>query len=236
MRRAAVRQDGVDREHVLARVAVAQRARAARIVARHAADGGARGGGDIDREPEAVGLEGAVEVVEHDAGLDGAAPARDVEVEHAVQIFRAVDHQRPVDRLPALRGSAAARQHGDALLARERDGALGLGEGARQHDPKRHHLVLGGVGGVAPAGERVEADFACDFRFEPAFEPRHQHGGHTSLSLGSFLFAHVLVGEPLSTCRDPRADGPMPAPKGLTDIRIRHSWRQAAGSRAIPLF
>src|SRR5262249_2805821 len=35
----AVRQDGVDREYVLAGIAVAQRARAARIVAHHAADG-----------------------------------------------------------------------------------------------------------------------------------------------------------------------------------------------------
>ena len=44
-------------EHVVARVAVAQRARAAGIVAGHAADGGARGGRDVDRKPQAVRLE-----------------------------------------------------------------------------------------------------------------------------------------------------------------------------------
>ena len=74
--RRSVRHDGVDREHVLAGVAVAQRARAAGIVAHHAADGGARGGRDVDREPQAVRLEPAVELVEHDAGLDHAAPGR----------------------------------------------------------------------------------------------------------------------------------------------------------------
>ena len=56
MRLRAVRQHRVDREHVLARVAVAQRARAAGIVADHAADGGARGGRDVDRKPQAVRL------------------------------------------------------------------------------------------------------------------------------------------------------------------------------------
>ena len=47
-------QQRIDREHVLAGVAVAQRARAAGIVAHHAADGGARGGGDVDRKPQPV--------------------------------------------------------------------------------------------------------------------------------------------------------------------------------------
>ena len=54
MRARPVRQHRIDREHVLAGVAVAQRARAAGIVAHHAADGGARGGGDVDRKPQPV--------------------------------------------------------------------------------------------------------------------------------------------------------------------------------------
>ena len=51
MRARAVGQHGVDRKNVLPRIAVTQRARAAGIVADHAADSGARGGGDIDRKP-----------------------------------------------------------------------------------------------------------------------------------------------------------------------------------------
>ena len=53
----AVGQHGVDRKHVLADVAVAQRAGAAGVIAHHAADGRARGGRDINRKPKAVGLE-----------------------------------------------------------------------------------------------------------------------------------------------------------------------------------
>src|SRR5262249_16010499 len=46
MRLRAVGKQRIDRDDVLARVAVAQRAAAARIVAGHAADGGARGSRD----------------------------------------------------------------------------------------------------------------------------------------------------------------------------------------------
>ena len=60
----------------------------------------------------------------------------DVEIEQLVQVLRAVDDQRVVDGLPGLRGAAAARQHAHALLARERERALGLRDGAR-HAPRR---------------------------------------------------------------------------------------------------
>ncbi len=168
---AAVGQQRVDREHVLARVAVAQRARAAGIVADHAADGGARGGRDVDRKPQAVRLEPAVELVEHDAGLDHAAPAGDVELEDVVEMFRAVDDQRRVDGLAALRGAAAARQHAHALLARDRDRALGLLDRARRHHAERHDLVVRGVGGVAAAGEAVERDLARELALSRRSSP-----------------------------------------------------------------
>ena len=47
----------------------------------------------------------AVEIVEHDAGLDAAASAGHIEIEHAIEMLRAVDHQRIVDRLSGLRES-----------------------------------------------------------------------------------------------------------------------------------
>ena len=111
MRPAAVGQHRIDRLHVLARIAVAQRAGAAGIVAHHAADGGARGGRDVDREPQAVGLEPPVELVEHDAGLDPAAGIGDIDLDQAVEIFRAVDDQQFVDglaRIARCRRRAAA--------------------------------------------------------------------------------------------------------------------------------
>ena len=60
---------------------------------------GSVGRSDVDREPQPVRLEPAVELVEHDAGLDHAALPRDVELEHTVEMFRAVDDQRGVDGL-----------------------------------------------------------------------------------------------------------------------------------------
>ena len=102
MCRRTVGEHGVDRQHVFTRVAVAQRARPAGIVAHHAADGGARGGRDVDWEPQPMRLEPAVELVENDAGLDHTAPAGHIELDQVVEIFRAVDDERGIDCLPRL--------------------------------------------------------------------------------------------------------------------------------------
>ena len=179
MRLRSVGEDRVDRQHVLARIAVAQRARAAGIVAGHAADGGARGGGDIDRKPQAVRLQGAVEIVEHDAGLDHAAASRDVELQHAVEIFRAIQDQRMIDRLPALRGAAAARQHGDALFLRDRYRAIGFLDRSGRDHADRHHLIMRGIGGIAAAGERSKRTSPVISRCEPPLQPRHQAIGQS---------------------------------------------------------
>ena len=50
----------------------------------------------------------------------------DVELDQLIEIARAVDDQRGIYGLPGLRGAAAARQHADALLARDRQRVLGL--------------------------------------------------------------------------------------------------------------
>src|SRR5690242_17364178 len=56
MRARAVGENGIDRENVFAGIAVTQRPRTAGIVADHAADGGARGGGNVDRNHRPWGL------------------------------------------------------------------------------------------------------------------------------------------------------------------------------------
>ena len=73
-------------------------------------------------------------------------------------------------------------QHGHLLGPRDRDGALGLGDRARRHDAERHHLVMGGVGGVAAAGEAVEPDIAGELGLEPSFQSRRERHGHGHLS------------------------------------------------------
>ncbi len=178
MRGAAVGEHRVDRQHVVAHRAVAQRAGAAGIVGGHAADGRARGGRDVDREPQAMGFERAVEVVEDQARLDHAAAAGNVQLDDAGQMLGAIDHKGSVDRLPALRRAAAARQHADPLGARDRDRAFRRRDVARDDDAHRHHLVMRCIGGIAAAGEAVEQHFAGDFGVEPSLQAGHQRDRH----------------------------------------------------------
>ena len=115
MRQRAVGQHRLDRENVIAHGAVAQRRPPQELLPAMPPMVAREDGGDVDRKPQPVRLELAVELVEHDARLDRAACALDVEIEDAGQVFGAVDHQRGADGLPGLRGAAAARQHGDAF-------------------------------------------------------------------------------------------------------------------------
>ena len=84
---------------------------------------------------------------------------------------RTVEHQRLADGLARLRGAAAARQHRRALLARDRHGRLDIRDRARAHHAYRLDLVDGGVGGIAPALERVEQHLALDLRAKPRRQP-----------------------------------------------------------------
>ena len=68
--------------------------------------------------------------------------------------------------------------HADALLARERDRALGFLDRARRDHAERHDLVVRGVGGVAAAGEAVELHVAQQLRLEPPFEPGQDRFSH----------------------------------------------------------
>ena len=79
-------------------------------------------------------LELAVEIVEHDAGLDHANAVFDVEREQAVQVLGEVDDDSLVDGLAALRGPAAAR--GD-----DRPSSLGDRKRPQRlvHGPGNHH-------------------------------------------------------------------------------------------------
>ena len=96
-------------------------------------------------------------------GSTDAAPPGDVELEDAVEIFRAVDHQRLVDRLPALRGAAAARPARVTPSSRASAIARSASAIVRGSDhAERHHLVVRGVGRVAAAAEAVEQDLARD--------------------------------------------------------------------------
>ena len=128
-------------QRIVAHGAVAQRTAAAGIVAGHAADGGARRGGDIDRKPQPVFFQLAVQVVEHDAGFDHAGSRLDIERQDLVEVLGDVDDNAAVDRLAALRGAAAARGDDAASLARDGHRAQRIVHRARHHHAAWHDLI-----------------------------------------------------------------------------------------------
>ena len=102
----------------------------------------------------------AVEVVEHDAGLDHAGAVFDVEREEAVQVLGEVDDDPLVDGLAALRGPAAARGDDQALVPGDRKRPQRLVHGPGNHHAQGQDLVERGIGRVAAAVEGVEENIA----------------------------------------------------------------------------
>ena len=159
---AAVHGYGVDGAHVVAHGAVDDGARAAGVVARHAAQGGARRGRDVDGKPQAVGLEIGVQVIEHQTRFDQGLAPRGIEVENLVQMFRQIDDQGFADRLAALRGAAAARQNRHAGVAGDGDDRFHVLGVLGHDDAQGFDLIDRGVRRIAPARERIEQDLALD--------------------------------------------------------------------------
>ena len=149
---------------------IADRARAARIVRRHAADGGAARGRDIDRKEQAVRLEGGIQAIEHQAGFDRYQAGFRVEPDDPVHVFGSIDHQGLADGLAALRGAAAPRQHGDPFRAGDLQRRPDVGAVARHHHADRLDLIDRRVGGIAAAREPVEQHLALDRAVQAARE------------------------------------------------------------------
>src|SRR6185503_9447806 len=108
-----------------------------------------------------------IEIIEYNAGFDGAAGALDVKVENSGEIFRAIHHQRLADGLSGLRRATAARENRCAFAAGNRYRPIGLFNRARGDHADRHNLVMGGVGGVSAAGEAIELNLTSQFGPEP---------------------------------------------------------------------
>ncbi|MCG3189048.1 MAG: hypothetical protein LKCHEGNO_01291 [Burkholderiaceae bacterium] len=168
VQRRAVGQPQVHAQHVVHHVAVRDRARAARVVARHAAERGLRAGRHVDREPQAVPRELRVQRVEHEAGLHARGARVDVEREHAAQVFAAIDHQAGAHGLAALAGARAARQHRHPQFTGDLDRVAHVGVVGGDEHAHRHHLVDRRVGGVAAARGGVEPHLAARVRAQLA--------------------------------------------------------------------
>ena len=168
-------QQRVDRRHVVHHVPVTDRARAAGIVAGHAAQRALRRGRDVDRIPEPVRLQPGIELVEHDARLDRHLRLVLVEAHDLAQVLRAVDHQRVADRLPTLRRARAPRQDRRLGVARHVDDERQIGLVARHHHAHRLDLVDRRIGRVAPARGPVEQDLALQRATQILFKLAHAY-------------------------------------------------------------
>ena len=176
VRDAAVRQHHVLLEDVIDRLAVDDRARAARVVGHHPADRGAAGGGEIRCESQSERSQVGVEIVEHDAGLDARPAFVGVDLEDAIQVLRRVEHQAGADRLAGLRRAAAARRDRRAVLRRQFHHARHVLGRAWHDHADRLDLVDAGVGRVQRARDAIESDLAVNGVVEGALQ-RHGHEG-----------------------------------------------------------
>ena len=124
----------------------------------------------VGREGERVALGRVAQRVAHGAGLDAREARGGIERDDAVQVLRAVDDERDVHALAALRGAAAARQDRHAVLARERHRGDDVLHRAGEDDADRHLAIVRGVGGVRGARALVEAHFAGERGAQARFE------------------------------------------------------------------
>src|SRR5262252_2051787 len=172
-----VGKGGVDGDHVVHHVAVAYRARTAGVVSRHAADRRLRRSGYIHWKPQAVGSQESVELIEHDAGLDGDRRALLVELDDAVEVFGVIDDERRADGLTALRSARAARQDRDAQFVRDPQRAERVLFGLWHDYADGLDLVDRRVGRVASAARAIEEHLAGDLALEARGEARGRCAG-----------------------------------------------------------
>ena len=218
-----VRQDGVDGAHVRPHGAVADRAGAATVVARHAADRRPAARGHVHREVKAVRAQEGVQAVEHHARLDRDAPLLRREGGDAVEVPGGVDDEAGADRLAALGGAGPAREHRHAGVAGDLDGAPDVGGVAGHDHAQGRDLVVRGVGAVAPAGEGVEVHLAFDFPFEPRRERGRTRRGFPTLPVrfGSHVIGPHESGSARRASRFLRDAAPR-RPSAAVDERIDH--------------
>ena len=167
----SVGEDRLHLEHVVDHDPVLDRSRSRRVVPGHAADGGVRGGGDVDGKLPAGRLELPVQLVEDDARLHDGGSRLGVDLQHGVHVAAGVQHHGAPERLAVLRAAAASGDDGKSLLAGQRDGRLDVLGAFRQRHADGLDLVDGCVGRVAASAERIEEDVAAH---RPA-QPRRKH-------------------------------------------------------------
>ena len=155
-----VRQDGVNLEHVVERLAVDHRVRPAGVVADTPAYGRPLTRDRVRAVHEAMLAHGGAEMVVDDARLHPRPPLLGRDLQDAAHVLREVDDNGVIARLTGQRRAAAPRKHRDAVLARHEQRRQRIVGAARDDDADRHHLIHRRVGRVHQAAVAVHADIA----------------------------------------------------------------------------
>ena len=136
-RHAAVVQNRTHGQHVVGDHAVENRVSARAVVAHGAAHRGPAAAGRVRSQHQASRPRGRVEVIQHQARLAAYEAFLPVDLQHAVQVARGVQHHGVAHRLAGQAGAAAARQHRRAVAGADVDHGDNLGRVTRDDDADR---------------------------------------------------------------------------------------------------
>ena len=167
----SIRQQRIDRRDVIRHQPIANGFRPAGIIPRHPADRAALPRRRIHREKQPMPLQRIIQRAERDPRLHPHPPRAGIHLHHAAQVLRAIQHQRPVHRLPALRRPAAARQHRNAFLPAQRHRRLHILDAARHQHAIRLDLVDRRIRRIPPAIGRAEQHLAARLPPQPLGQP-----------------------------------------------------------------
>src|SRR5271165_2956939 len=162
-------------------------------------------------------LQDCIEAPEHKAGLDQYGATLSVQLQHVAQIFRAIEYQRVVHRLPALTRSRAARQDGDAFFAGDRHRRDDVADRARHEDADRLHLIDRSVSRIPAAIRAAEQDLPLGFSPQPDGERAVRFRQPSHATLAACVAGRTISGSPL---RNDRAASTPPLLRG-TPARVR---------------
>jgi len=193
----AAQQHEVQRQHVVARLAIGAAALPAGIGVDHAADGGAVGGGQLGGKEQPVWLERSVELVLDHAGLHAHPALLGIDFEDAVHVPRQVHGHAMRERLTVRARAAAARcQHHIAeLRPRQHLRRPGHILGVTRVDGRlRHALVDGVVRGQHGATGMVRVHVALEAGGLQRFKKLKVLGRHGGAGVGQWGNRHGRQG------------------------------------------
>jgi len=131
---------------------------AAGIIGDHAAEGGARAGGDVGAEAEAMRTKKMVQLIEDYAGADAHGALCQVEIGNIMVVTCEVDDQAFADCAANQTCAGTAGDDWEARLGGGDDGCTGLLAATGKGYGDRLDLVNRGVSGVKLPGQIVERD------------------------------------------------------------------------------